>query len=86
MPKKRNFNAARDGTVHVCAKMCKTCIYRPGSPAFNTPIKREAVRDGTAVICHDTLDGDNAVCRGFFENENTPPLAFAKYFKLLTFV
>jgi hypothetical protein len=36
----------------------------------------EAVGNDSAIVCHKTLDGDNAVCRGFFDRmETIPPAA-----------
>lgn len=65
--------------MHVCKRMCSTCVYRPDSPAFDTPIKRIAVEADNAVICHATLDlPEQAVCAGFWQNENTTPIALAK--------
>lgn len=65
-------NAFRTGRVHVCERKCDTCIFRPGNLMRLQEGRRdnmvaESIRDGGAIICHDTLDGDNAVCRGFFD-------------------
>jgi hypothetical protein len=38
----------------------------------------DAVKDNSAIICHSTLDGDNAVCRGFFDAHKTQPLQIAE--------
>lgn len=79
-------NAYRDGYVHVCAEMCPTCVFRPGNLM---QLKRgrvrsmvdEAKRDDSAIICHSTLDGDNAICRGFYDRHDTLPLRLARLFK-----
>jgi hypothetical protein len=79
--KKRRFNIYRDGFVHVMARMCATCIYRKDSVNFRTPIKAEAVADGTGVVCHKTLDVKpqaNAVCAGFMAHDKTPVLVIAE--------
>lgn len=65
-------NAFRDGSVHVCASKCSTCIFRPGNPMKLEEgrvdrMVRESIEAGSGIICHQTLDGDNAVCRGFFD-------------------
>ena len=77
---RRSFNAFRNGKVHVCAVMCESCIYRPGSGAYQSPIIEAAVKEGTAVICHKTLDTpENAVCAGFHANHRTPVLHMAEH-------
>ena len=37
-----------------------------------------AEKNDSAIICHSTLGGDNAVCRGFYENHSTYPLRLAR--------
>lgn len=81
-------NAFRDGKVHLCKTMCKTCIFRPGNLANLEPgrveqMVRQAEKNESAIICHATLQGDNAVCRGFFENHSTYPLRLARAFGVL---
>lgn len=87
MARKQKFNAYRDGFVHICKSICKTCIYRPGSPLMDIPIKAEAVKNNNAVICHSTLKGqgssNQAVCRGFYENDRTPLLRLADHFGIV---
>lgn len=65
-------NAYRDGKVMVCAQQCGTCIFRPGNlmrlqPGRVDGMVEQAIANQSAIICHDTLSGDNAVCRGFFD-------------------
>jgi len=73
----------REGRVHVCRAMCSTCIFRPGNlmhlgdGAFEQVVDKAVANDST-VICHSTLDGDNAACRGFFDNHKTLPLRIAE--------
>ncbi len=76
-------NVYRDGKVHVCEEMCTTCIFRPGNlmqlmPGRVEDMIAEAIKGGSAIICHSTLDGDNAVCRGFFDKHKTQPLQIAE--------
>ncbi len=61
----------RDGKVHVCKDMCSTCIFRPGNLMMLQPgrVKQmidDSIKGGSAIICHSTLDGDQAVCFGFY--------------------
>jgi len=75
----RKFNIYRDGYVHVQARMCASCIYRPGSPLMDVAIKAQAVAGDTSVVCHATLGTRrNAVCAGFFANDKTPILELAE--------
>ena len=73
----------RDGKVHVCREMCKTCVFRPGNLMDLVPGRLEqmiegAVRNESSIICHATLTGDRAVCRGFFDRHKTQPLQLAE--------
>jgi hypothetical protein len=75
------FNAFRDGKVMVCKRQCSTCIFGPKSPIGEerrNEMVQEATRRESAIICHATLGGDNAVCRGFFERHKTAPLQIAE--------
>lgn len=38
----------------------------------------DSLRNDTAIICHSTLSGDRAVCRGFYDSYETTPLRLAK--------
>jgi hypothetical protein len=76
-------NSYRNGRVHVQAEMCKTCIFRPGNlmmlePGRLSEMVREARGNNSAVICHSTLDGPNAVCKGFFDRHATQTLQIAE--------
>lgn len=75
-------NAFRDGKVHVCDRLCDTCIFKPSQEAI--PKERvdgmvaEAIENDSAVICHSTLNTkpkQNAVCRGFYEHHGGASLA-----------
>ena len=73
----------RDGMVHVCARMCATCIFRTGNLMNLEEGRVEqmvalATRAESCIPCHQTLDGKQAVCRGFFEKHATQPLQIAE--------
>jgi hypothetical protein len=62
----------RDGHVHVCAELCSTCVFRPGNLMHLHAGRLRGMVDGargggSAIVCHATLDGPNAVCRGYFD-------------------
>lgn len=76
-------NPYRDGRVHVRAELCSTCIFRPGNlmDLRSGRVRQmidEAKADDAAIVCHQTLDGDNSVCRGFFNRYPTQPLQIAE--------
>ncbi len=84
-------DAFRDGKVHVCARMCSTCIFRPGnlmklSPGRRAGMVRSAVAKDSAIICHQTLDENNAVCAGFFAQHSTNPLRIAERLGMIEYV
>lgn len=77
------MNPYRNGKVYVCKRLCKTCIFRPGNlmhlkEGRVEQMVADSVKKDTAIICHSTLDGDNAVCRGFFNRHKTTPLILAE--------
>lgn len=74
----------------MCKSMCSTCIFRSGNlmhllPGQVETMIVEAVKDETSIICHKTLEGDNSVCRGFFDRHATLPLRLAKAMDLIEF-
>ena len=81
----------RNGSVHVCREMCATCIFRPGN-LMSLQVGRVAQMVHTAtlhqsaIICHETLDANQAVCHGFFKKHATGPLRIADRLNLITFV
>lgn len=84
-------NAYRNGRVHVCREMCSTCIFRPGNlmslrPGRVKDMVAEARAEESAIICHSTLSGDNAACRGFFDRYPTQPLQIAERLGLIEWV
>lgn len=71
-----------DGRVHVKKNMCATCIFRPGNlmrlePGRVAQMVRDATRVQSCIPCHDTLDGDQAICKGFYARHATGPLQIA---------
>jgi hypothetical protein len=86
-------NAYRDGKVHVCERLCDTCVFRPDNlmrlgPGRLAVMVRDASANESAIICHSTLyeEGvDNAVCRGFFDRHPTQPLQAAARLGLIEF-
>jgi hypothetical protein len=69
--------------VHVQAELCSTCIFRSGNlmelrSGRVRQMVDEAREQDSAIVCHQTLDGDNSVCRGFFERWPTTPLQLAE--------
>ena len=77
------FNIFRNGKVHVQKRMCNTCIFRPGNLMHLQPgtvelMAAKSVQDDASIPCHETLDGSNSVCRGFFDRHKTTPLQIAE--------
>lgn len=67
------------GLPRVLSRRCDTCIFRRDNPMHLREGRREqmttdAVRNGSWIICHDTLpygqnaDFGNAICRGFWND------------------
>jgi hypothetical protein len=88
---RRVGNIYRNGRVHVKREMCPTCVFRPGNLMhLNAGRLREMVDQARAnestIVCHDTLDGDNAACRGFFDRYPTAPLQIAERLEMLEWV
>lgn len=84
-------NTYRDGRIHVCRRMCSTCIFRPGNlmhlrPGRVDEMVSEAVAAESTIVCHSTLDGDNAACRGFYDRHRTSTLQIAERMGVIEFV
>ena len=84
-------NVYRDGYVHVRAELCSTCVFRPGNlmelrSGRVRQMVDEARASNSAIVCHQTLDDDNAACRGFFDRFPTPPLQIAARIGLVRWV
>lgn len=61
----------REG-LRVCAEMCSDCVFRPGNlmrlrPGRLAQMVRDSVAADSFIPCHQTLGGDEAVCRGFYD-------------------
>jgi hypothetical protein len=87
---RRRFNVFRDGHVYVMARQCDTCIFRPGSevipPERLAQMRREAVKAQTSIVCHHTVGTKaNAVCRGFYNTDQSAPLHVAQAMGLVRF-
>jgi hypothetical protein len=88
-----SHNAYRDGTIHVCERLCDTCVFRPGNLMHLESGRlagtvSDAKANESAIICHSTLyqaGVDNAVCRGFYDRHPTQPLQIAQRFDLVEF-
>lgn len=87
----------RDGTVHVLADRCSTCVFRPGNlmslqPGRLAQLARDNIAADSALTCHQTLpyatdyDAPPAVCRGFYDAyaDQTLPLRLARAMDLIT--
>ena len=85
------------GLSRLLSKRCSTCILRPGDkmhlgPEQTTAFVRQALAEGTYVVCHQTLTyGDNpgfgpAICRGFYDAHasRSPALRLLRAFSQLT--
>jgi len=88
--RKAKFDVYRDGKIHVCKRQCETCIFRDGGMHLNPgrleQLVSEAVKNESTIVCHDTLDGPNAACAGFFHRHKTAPLQIAERLGLIEFV
>lgn len=72
-----------DGVVHVNKRLCSTCIFRPGNlmhleEGRVEDMVTQATKKESCIPCHKTLDGQQAVCRGFFDRHKTQPLQIAE--------
>lgn len=83
--------AYRHGKVHVLSEECATCIFRPGNLMHLMPRRvagmvRNALANDSAIICHSTLDKDEAVCRGFYDRHqhNSASLRIAIIMRCIT--
>lgn len=80
----------RDGQVHVLSRQCATCVLRPGNlmrlqqGRLKNLIETNRRKD-TALTCHDTLDGERAICRGYFDAywQEVTPLRMAVAFHII---
>ncbi len=83
----------RGWKVHVLARKCSTCIFRPGNLMHLEEGRVEQMvadcrRNESAIICHKTLDivtdgPPPAVCRGFYDLHRTQPLQIAERLQMI---
>ena len=67
----------RDDKLHVVARKCATCIYRPGNlmrleAGRKEGMEREAVANQSVIPCHKTIHGSEiepAICRGYWDTQ-----------------
>ena len=75
-------NVYRNGRVHVRKTLCATCIFREGNLMHLDEGRVEGmVRDASdsgCIPCHELLDGDHSVCRGFFNQHRNMVLQVAQ--------
>ena len=81
----------RQGKVHVQKTMCPTCIFRPGNlmclaPGRVEEMVSQASRSESTIVCHATLGGEEACCRGFFDRHKTATLQIAERLGFVEFV
>lgn len=62
----------REGRVHVLSRRCDTCVFRAGNlMSLRAGRLKELVEENlaadTAFACHETLNADEALCRGFVD-------------------
>jgi len=86
---KRRRGPYRNGQIHVLSEKCATCIFHPENRMHLDPgrlkqmVKLSLKRQTTAIFCHDTLDGDKAICRGFYDRYETVPLQLGKRMRII---
>lgn len=73
-----NGPLTREG-LRVCAEPCSTCIFRPGNlmslqPGRVRSMIEQSLAADSFITCHKTLDGERAVCRGFYDLHRTNSL------------
>lgn len=73
----------REGKLHVCARQCDTCIFRPGNLMNLEPgrVKQMvATANDSCIPCHHSIYDEGkepAVCRGFFDLKPNLPIRLA---------
>lgn len=68
-----------EGGLRVCAEECDTCVFRKGNVMhLNAGRVRHmvdsAILNDTAIVCHKTLEGERAVCRGYWDRHSRDTL------------
>lgn len=78
--------------VHVCERMCSTCIFRPGNlmsleEGRVVQMVNDALKKDGQITCHQTLEfRHGAVCRGFFDRHKHGLLRVAERLGFIRFV
>lgn len=79
--------AYHDGYVHLCERMCSTCIFLPGNHMLLQPGRVEqmvaaSLENDSGIICHATIGTEHpAVCKGFLDRHHTLPIRLAQFLK-----
>ena len=65
--------------LRVCREKCSSCIFHAGNrmelrPGRVAGMVAEALENDSFIPCHKTLDGQRAVCRGFWDGYRTETL------------
>ena len=58
--------------VRLAAQECQTCIFAPGNRMSLQPGRVRSMVDAAVaadsfIVCHSTLHGERAICRGFHD-------------------
>lgn len=58
--------------VKVLSECCDTCVFRPGNlMSLRSGRLKDLVasnrKAGAGLVCHERLDTDSALCRGFYD-------------------
>jgi hypothetical protein len=73
-----------EGRVHLCSRMCSTCIFLPGNKMFLEPGRVEemvaaSLKNDSGICCHATIGTEHpAVCKGFLDRHHTIPIRLAQ--------
>jgi hypothetical protein len=65
--------------LRVCAEMCSDCVFRPNNlmhlrAGRLAQMVRDSLKQDSFIPCHQTLDGERAVCRGFWDRHKNDTL------------
>ena len=86
-------NVFRDNKIHVCRRMCSTCIFTDHSPVSverRDQMAHDASEQDGCIPCHHTIHNNDergeAVCRGFYNLGSSVPIRLATAMKLIEWV
>lgn len=86
---RKSKNPFRNGRLHVLRRRCDSCIFRPGgfhmSPERRDQMVAAAIKNNSAIFCHETLDGAQAICHGFWQKYKTQPFQVAERLQMIEF-